>query len=138
MKVSPMTSGKSLNSDTHIKVPVSLGEFCDRLCILKVKADKLSSQGSLKAVDAEELYQTWLRCGQDAAAFSHKGDYMVLLKRLTDIHSELWDLETSVRNGTVGIEDYVRITEKNNDRHAVKARLDLMAGHLSEPKEYHA
>lgn len=83
-----------------ITVQLPLGEWAARLVELKLEADALRDAGELDAGVTEAAYQQWLRWGQKSHAFEPKGDYMVLLKRLTELQEAI---NTDSRTGRLDL-----------------------------------
>ena len=125
----------------QITIPVSVGEFLDRLSILRLKAERLSDPTARAA------------CGTEANGMVEKAElagilassYEDLLVEITQLNGALWDLGNAVRaahrrNDAQAISDLsMQIIEKNAQKSRLKA---IASGEFSsrhgEFKEYGA
>lgn len=113
------------NSDL-IPVEVTLGEWAAELVERKVAADWLLSVGVPTAERAEASYQQWLRWGQEAHAFSQKGDYQLLFKQLTDVCTESLDAAAN--------EDWQAAMQLVDRKNSLIQRFNEIAGHIPPEK----
>lgn len=120
------TTGIYRNSEL-IPVEITLGEWADKLVSLKIGADFLTEQGSSSAARAEVQYQQWLQWGQNAHAFSLKGDYQLLFRQLTEIY------QTMLGKGFAA--DWQEVHELNGRKDNIIQRFNEIAGHVPPDKE---
>ena len=76
------------------KVPVSWGELFDKITILQIKLENLTSKSALENVDREhkQLYTIFLK------NVSEETGATKLLEELKQINQKLWDIEDNIRD----------------------------------------
>ncbi len=78
-----------------IKIPVSLGELIDKITILSIKLEKITSPEKNKLIkkEYEELYISL----KDAISDNNISEIEEYIKNLKDINHSLWVIEDSIR-----------------------------------------
>jgi hypothetical protein len=123
-----------------ILVPISPGELLDKITILRIKAARMSDPLKVANVKHELglLEQTWKSSGAAAV------DLGTAEADLTRVNEKLWVIEDEIRDE----ERAKRFTEKfielaravyftNDDRAAIKKRVNLLLGStIVEEKSY--
>jgi hypothetical protein len=121
-------------------VPISWGDLFDKITILELKEERLSSERALGNVRKElEL----LRQFADAAVHEDLADLIADLKA---INAHLWQLEDDIREMEREkdfAEEFITLARsiyRDNDRRAaLKRRINVLLGsELSEEKSYKA
>jgi hypothetical protein len=124
----------------RLNVPISPGEFLDKLTILEIKAERIGDPAKLANVrrELETLRAIW------AASPLAARDVSDLLAALRQINESLWEIEDRIRAleaaGRFAGEfvELARSIYRTNDRRAaVKRELNLRLGSdLLEEKSY--
>lgn len=117
-----------------VSIPVSFGEFFDRLSILELKADRIQSDAKRARAQAQ---LAGLLALPDAPSEQPVTEEVTALRR---INARLWDAENEIR----ACADPVRfaamaqdIQTWNRDRAQIKARIDDRLGCvICEVKDY--
>lgn len=78
--------------DTHIFIPVSLGELVDKITILEIKCKKIDDHISLSNVQKELSLLNDVLLKLDLA-FNHN-----FLVDLREVNEKLWDVEDAIRD----------------------------------------
>ena len=121
-------------------VPVSWGELFDKISILQIKMDHLTSKEALKNVE-RELNQ--LSAISDVS-FSSNIAVQKLNKNLKRVNQELWDIEDKIRDkerNKVFDEDFIELARAvyitNDERSRIKRSINEAFGSdLIEEKSY--
>lgn len=124
----------------NITVEVSIGEFLDKLTILRIKSERIKDPEKLKNINNE------LKIIERAWANSPFADTDIAAKlsRLKAINEALWDIEDRIRIKEAQQkfdEEFIKLARSvylNNDERAeVKRQLNLKLGSdLVEEKSY--
>ncbi|MEL7527573.1 MAG: DUF6165 family protein [Pseudomonadota bacterium] len=123
-----------------LSIPVSHGEFFDRLTILEIKREKITDAHDLEIIkEALAEYRSIVFCSVPRAA-----EVASQTEDLRRVNTALWDLEILVREfvrrGDFGpaFVDASRAIYENRDRRTViKNEIDkLLEGDLCEVKDY--
>ncbi|MEO9826267.1 MAG: hypothetical protein ABJF50_17840 [Paracoccaceae bacterium] len=120
------------NNSKVIQVPLSLGDFIDRLSILQIKLARLSNTDALAAVQMQETaYQSCLK----AHPMAQDPVIAQALEDLTKVNTALWMVEDQLRDfervqdfGPEFIEAARNVYRLNDKRAAVKRDLDDTCG----------
>jgi hypothetical protein len=126
----------------HLNVPISPGEFLDKLTILEIKIERIADPGKLENVRRERdlLAATW------AASPLAASDVSALVAELKRVNEALWEIEDNIRikESTAAFDaefvELARSVYHTNDRRAeIKRALNLaLASDLIEEKSYAA
>lgn len=121
------------------RVPVSIGELCDKITILEIKAAQFRDEGKREHV-LHEL--RLLREEAEALALPPETDR--LLEGLREVNQLLWDAENEVRaleadgqfdNAFIAVAR--KIHRSNDERAELKRKInDLCGSDIAEQKEY--
>jgi len=124
----------------EIHVPISPGELIDKLTILEIKSERMSDEKKLANVRLELklLTETWSK--SDYAKFDIAAEW----KELKRINAALWDIEDDIRDeerakrfGEKFIELARAVYVTNDDRAAVKRKINEKLGSkIVEEKSY--
>jgi flagellar motility protein MotE (MotC chaperone) len=124
------------------RVPVSWGELIDKLTILEIKSERLTSAEAIGNVRLE------LRLLAEAAAsrLAAQPRLQELKSDLRSVNEALWDIENEIRHKESllqfdeGFVTLARSVYKQNDRRAsIKRAINEQAGSvIVEEKSYHA
>ena len=119
---------------------ISLGEFLDKLTILRIKAERITDAAKLQNIGMElqTLEAQWEEAAQDAKAVETE------LAELRHVNETLWDIEDNIRGKEVRKEfdaefiELARSVYRNNDRRAaLKNSINRKLGSaLVEEKSY--
>ena len=123
-----------------LRIEVSVGELIDKLTILEIKRARIADAAKLANVTRK-----WdsLDAARRAAGLD-RADLAALTARLKSVNETLWDIEDDIRDcerrGDFG-PDFIRLARAvyrtNDERAALKRRIDLMLGsRLMEEKNY--
>ena len=123
-----------------ILVPVSPGELLDKITILRIKAQRMSDAAKIANVKHELslLEQTWKDSGAAAANLATEE------AALTRVNEALWVIEDDIRDeeraqrfGEKFIELARAVYVTNDERAAIKKRINLLSGStIVEEKSY--
>lgn len=123
-----------------LQVPVSVGEFLDKITILEIKSERIHDADKLQNVRKElDLLRTiW------AASPLNRTDVSVPVKKLKSVNEILWDIEDRIRRHEAAQtfdDEFVRLArsvyEHNDQRAAIKRELNRRLGSdLVEEKSY--
>jgi hypothetical protein len=121
-------------------IPISWGELFDKISILQIKLDLLSSKAALQNVKRE---LTQLQSIADVD-FPSKIEVQTLNENLKRVNQELWDIEDKIRdkekdkifdNEFIELARAVYIT--NDERSRIKRRInEALGSDLIEEKSY--
>ncbi len=121
-------------------VPISWGELLDKMTILQIKFENLTSEDALKNVDRESKQ---LRAIFNEN-FSADMEANRLEAELKQINQQLWDIEDKIRdkerNGSFDNE-FIQLARSvyitNDERSRIKRRInDVFGSELFEEKSY--
>ena len=121
-------------------VPISWGELLDKITILQIKFENLTSEDALKNVDRESKQ---LRAIFNEN-FSANMEANRLEAELKQINQQLWDIEDKIRdkerNGSFDNE-FIQLARSvyitNDERSRIKRRInDVFGSELFEEKSY--
>ncbi len=121
-------------------VPISWGELLDKITILQIKFENLTSEDALKNVDRESKQ---LRAIFNEN-FSADMEANRLEAELKQINQQLWDIEDKIRdkerNGSFDNE-FIQLARSvyitNDERSRIKRRInDVFGSELFEEKSY--
>lgn len=90
--------GLLLRGKMFIETPISLGELCDKISILRIKKNKITDQKK------QELIQNELAILENKIDLLNLKNIKIKIHELQKINLKLWE-----------IEDEIREHEKNND-----------------------
>ena len=129
----------TIPSVTIPKVPTSWGELIDKITILEIKVERLTSEQA-KANAAKELGLLREIAGPVLAG----RETQALVARLKALNETLWEIEDRIRDhersgnfDTAFIELARAVYHRNDERGAVKRELNLALGSgLIEEKSY--
>jgi hypothetical protein len=122
---------------TTVAVPLSPGDFLDRLAVLTVKYGRFP-QARRAAIEREFQRHNELR---DRAGFSAEVDEM--FGRLVELHSRTFDLlegmvPAALGDGTMAVADHVEAVRLNKQRADLKREIDAATrSPYTEQKSYH-
>lgn len=124
-----------------IKVEVSVGEFLDKLTILRIKAERISEPRKLENVrrELDVLNAQWT-----ASTYAADAALAPLIRDLQGVNETLWDIEDSIRAKEAagefdpGFIELARAVYINNDkRAAIKKAINVHTGStVMEEKSY--
>ncbi|MFQ5756465.1 MAG: DUF6165 family protein [Acidiferrobacterales bacterium] len=124
----------------NMTVEVSIGEFLDKLTILRIKSERIKDPEKLKNINNELkiIERAW-----DSSPFAD-ADIAASLSQLKAINETLWDIEDRIRTKEAQQkfdDEFIKLARSvylNNDERAdVKRELNLMLGsELLEEKSY--
>jgi hypothetical protein len=127
---------------SEIKVPLSPGEFLDKITILRIKSKRMSDAKKLANVRQElaVLEDTWR-----ASAYS-KIDIEAEIDALLAVNERLWVIEDEIRDkerAQAFDAEFIRLARavyfENDERAAIKRRINVTLGSgLIEEKSYAA
>ena len=122
------------------KIPISWGELFDKITILQIKNENLTSQDALKNVEWElkQLQTTLIK------NFSQDVEVKQLETDLRKINKKLWDIEDRIRDKerTSSFDDeFIQLARSvyitNDERSRIKKRINEAFGsELVEEKSY--
>ena len=125
---------------SDIRVPISPGELLDKITILRIKSQRMSGEEKLKNVrlELQSLEQTW-----DSSAYA-RVDVDTDVLALMAVNERLWVIEDDIRDreraqdfGTEFIRLARAVYFENDERAAIKRRLNLKLGStIVEEKSY--
>ena len=122
------------------KIPISWGELFDKITILQIKNENLTSQDALKNVEWElkQLQTTLIK------NFSQDVEVKQLETELRKINKKLWDIEDRIRDKerTSSFDDeFIQLARSvyitNDERSRIKKRInETLGSDLVEEKSY--
>ena len=122
------------------KIPISWGELFDKITILQIKNENLTSQDALKNVEWElkQLQTTLIK------NFSQDVEVKQLETELRKINKKLWDIEDRIRDKerTSSFDDeFIQLARSvyitNDERSRIKKRInETLGSDLIEEKSY--
>ena len=125
---------------SQISVPVSYGELIDKITILEIKSERITSAAKLAnvRVELEILDATWRA---DSAARTDIAAERAALRR---VNEALWDIEDRIRlkeKAKAFDAEFIELARAvyicNDERAAIKKRINLQLGsRLFEEKSY--
>ena len=123
----------------EIVAPISVGELVDKITILRIKRQRLAAVDKLANVERElaKLETLMADLPQDEA-------FLDLVEQLEAVNATLWDIEELKRSheregrfDDAFIDLSRQVYLRNDDRAAIKRRLNLRAGSsIIEEKSY--
>ena len=123
-----------------ILTEISLGEFLDKLTILRIKAERIADDVKLRNITRElqKLESAWAGLGRNEAAIETE------LEELKTVNGLLWDIEDRLRGKEARKEfdeefiELARSVYLNNDKRSrIKNSINLKLGSaLVEEKSY--
>ena len=124
---------------TPVLIPVSIGEFYDKLSILEIKTRKLKGNSLLNVEKELQLLQTVLR-GLELHIDK------TLFEELRSVNEALWDIEDQIREyernkdfGNCFIELARSVYFQNDLRASIKRRINqLTSSDIFEEKSYNS
>lgn len=124
----------------NLNVPVSPGEFLDKLSILEIKSERMSDAAKLKNVRNE---LSLLRRVWSGSAYANK-DIEEEYQQLRAVNEQLWDIEDRIRLKEADKDfgqDFIDLARSvyilNDRRAASKRRLnEALGSDLIEEKSY--
>ncbi|MBW2557915.1 MAG: tetratricopeptide repeat protein [Deltaproteobacteria bacterium] len=140
-QVSP-SSGTGKKIQTSVKVEVSIGEFIDKLVILKIKAERITDPLKLGNVRTElEILQSMY---EKQISKSVKLDG--LIEELWKVNNKLWDTEDALRKEELHKrydQNFIELARSvyftNDHRANIKRKInELLGSHIIEEKSYTA
>jgi hypothetical protein len=124
----------------QIRVPISPGELLDKITILRIKSQRMNGAEKLKNVrlELQSLQETWN--GSPCA----RADVEAEVRELMAVNERLWVIEDDIRDreraqdfGTEFIRLARAVYFENDERAAIKRRLNLKLGStIVEEKSY--
>lgn len=125
---------------TELLAPVSPGELCDKITILRIKAQRIADPAKLANVrhELQVLESAWSASGLTNAAVEAE------IAQLHEVNARLWDIEDEIREcerrADFGAQ-FIRLARavyiENDERAAIKKRINVGLGaSLVEEKSY--
>ena len=135
-----MAASSILRGIMHLNVPISPGEFLDKLTILEIKIERIADPGKLENVRRE---RTLLRAQWDASPLA-RADVTAQVEELKRVNQALWEIEDEIRLKEAAqafdaeFVELARAVYRTNDRRAaIKRAINLaLASDLIEEKSY--
>ena len=124
----------------NLSAEISVGEFLDKMTILEIKAERIHDPAKLENVHREldTLRRTWAAsplAGQDLR--QEVAELKQINERLWQIEDDIRDCEAAADFGPAFIELARSVYINNDERAAVKRRINLKVGsELLEEKSY--
>jgi tetratricopeptide (TPR) repeat protein len=125
-----------------LRIEVAAGELFDKITILQIKAERISSSGQLENINREltSLLDTRQRLGRESTALES------LVAELKKVNEALWDIEDKIRDcerqkdfGQTFVELARSVYHQNDRRSALKRQInDLLGSRIIEEKSYQA
>jgi len=120
-------------------VPVSWGEFTDKLTILEIKKEKIDNTAALVNINRELCYLLDI-----LDQHGYLSDITELKQTLKSVNLKLWEVEDAVRKKTFDKEfdqEFINLAVSvavfNKQRHATKRLIDsVLDSEISEEKQY--
>ncbi|RFF26647.1 MULTISPECIES: DUF6165 family protein [unclassified Wenzhouxiangella] len=124
----------------ELLIPVSPGELLDKLTILEIKLERIGNEAQRANVQREYefLSRVWRECDLDDDEVTR------LRAQLREMNEALWEIEDAIRDeerekrfGDRFIELARSVYQRNDDRAALKKRINEMLGsEIIEEKSY--
>ncbi len=124
----------------NLSAEISVGEFLDKMTILEIKSERIHDSAKLENIrrELDTLRRTWAE-----SPFSEQ-DLRAEVAELKQINERLWQIEDDIRDreaagdfGPAFIELARSVYISNDERAAVKRRINLKVGsELIEEKSY--
>tara|TARA_B100000780_G_C21066645_1_gene428962 strand:- start:339 stop:728 length:390 start_codon:yes stop_codon:yes gene_type:complete len=122
------------------KVPISWGELLDKISILQIKMDNLTSKDALKNVEQEfkQLQYIFIKyCPETIKAKQLRMDLKKINQQLWDIEDKIRDKERSRSFDNEFIQLARSVYFKNDERSRIKRTInDMFGSELVEEKSY--
>ena len=130
--------GSKFKQEFFVKIDISTGELVDKVTILSIKLEKITSPEKLQNVQNE--YDILIRPMNEAGITVSSDEYL----RLKAINLRLWDIEDKIRikeSAQAFDEEFISLARSvyfiNDDRAAVKKEINLKYNsELVEEKQY--
>ena len=122
------------------RVPVSWGELIDKITILEIKAERLTSSEAIQNVKTE------LSALQKYENKIVQVEVFALKEKLREINTKLWEIEDALRHAErdkAFDHDFIALARSvyftNDERARLKREVNgLTRSHLVEEKSYHS
>ncbi len=119
-------------SNEHVVIPVSIGEVFDKITILEIKLEHARSPSTRRNVELE--YRLLIET-LGHAALSIEGRFEKEVNDLRKVNQRLWTVEDDIRDlerlNNFGVE-FIELARSvyvlNDERAAIKRRINLAAG----------
>jgi len=126
----------------EIRIPVSVGELCDKITILAIKLDRIKDSTKLAALRREKAA---LERELEKIPRAQETQFVATMEQLREINGKLWDVEDAIRDKEAAKSfdaDFIALARSvyrlNDQRSALKNRLNELSGSLfQEVKSYH-
>ena len=125
---------------TSPQIPISLGELLDRITILQIKLEHLTSKDALKNVEREfkQLQLIFIQSCPETI------EVKLLEVELKKINQQLWDIEDKIRDKERAKsfdDEFIQLTRNvyitNDKRSRIKRKInDIFGSELVEEKSY--
>jgi len=126
----------------EIRIPVSVGELCDKITILAIKLERIKDSTKLAPLRREKaaLEQELEKIPQ-----AQEAQFIATMEQLREINGKLWDVEDAIRDKEAAKSfdaDFIALARSvyrlNDQRSVLKNRLNELSGSLfQEVKSYH-
>ena len=123
-----------------LSIPVSVGEFLDKISILEIKADRITALEKRENVlrELDLLRKVRQRSVPNSGALNR------LYNSLKTVNTELWEIEDALRDfehqkafGEIFIETARSVYRTNDQRSALKQQINqLLGSEIVEEKSY--
>ncbi len=124
----------------QLLIPVSPGELLDKLTILEIKLERIADEGKLANVRREHelLSVVWRQSGLAAEGLERlHGELRAVNEALWEIEDAIREQEREERFGDRFVELARSVYQRNDDRAALKKRINEMLGsEIVEEKSY--
>jgi hypothetical protein len=113
---------------TTLYIPISYGEFVDKITILQIKSERIQDKQQLEHVHTElqaleKIYAT----------IASSNEIQTLTQKLKTINTQLWDIEDAVRKHEqtkIFDEDFIDLARKipilNDERYRTKTAINVL------------
>ncbi len=126
----------------EIRIPVSVGELCDKITILAIKLDRIKDSTKLAALRREKAA---LERELEKIPRAQETQFVATMEQLREINGKLWDVEDAIRDKEAAKSfdaDFIALARSvyrlNDQRSVLKNRLNELSGSLfQEVKSYH-
>lgn len=134
-------------ANTGTSMPVSVGELCDKLSILRIKLNKITDQNKLANINTEyrALHAVYLtHIGTSSRQADLTQQLSELETQLQTANAKIWDIEDAIRDcernkdfGPKFIELARGVYHNNDERARIKRVInDLLGSKIVEEKSY--